>query len=54
MGIFCNAMISTITLLYCLFLFYIHLKLELLTQFPALNDKKYAHVKKILKIQLFD
>ena len=32
----------TLVLLYCLFLFFIHSKLELLTQFLASNDEKYA------------
>ena len=31
-------------LLNCLLLFFIHLKLELLTQFPASNDKKFIHL----------
>ena len=30
----------TLELLSCLYLFFIHLKLELLTQFPASNDEK--------------
>ena len=40
----------------CLSLFFIHLKLELLTQIPASNDEKYAHLWKIViyKILLFD
>ena len=29
----------TLVLLNCLFIFFIHLKLESLTQFPALNDE---------------
>ena len=31
-------------LLNCLVLFFIHLKLELLTQFPASNDEKYFYL----------
>ena len=33
-----------------------HLKLELLTQIPALNDEKYVHFRKteISQIELFD
>ena len=30
-----------VELMNCLFLFFIHLKLELLTQFPASNDEKF-------------
>ena len=32
----------TLVLLSCYFLFFIDLKLELLTQFTALNDEKYV------------
>ena len=31
----------------CLYLFFIHLKLELLPQFPASNDEKYFYLLKI-------
>ena len=43
-------------LLNCLFLFFIHLKLELLTQIPASNGKKDVHLWKIAicKIELFN
>ena len=43
-------------LLNCLFIFFIHLKLEFLKQFPASNDKKYFHLWEIhiSKIALFD
>ena len=34
-------------LLNCLLPFFIHLKLKLLTQFPASNDEKYIYLKKI-------
>ena len=39
-----------------MFLFFIHLKLELLTQFPASNDEKYVYLWKmaITEIELFD
>ena len=33
-------MLTQVVLMNCLFLFFIHLKLELLTQFPATNDEK--------------
>ena len=33
----------TLVLLNCFFLFFIHLKLELLTQISASNDKKYLY-----------
>ena len=37
-------------------LFFINIKLELLTQIPASNDEKYAHLWNIViyKIVLFD
>ena len=34
----------TTVLLICLVVFIIHFKMELLTQFPALNDEKYVYV----------
>ena len=34
----------TLVMLHCLFLFFIHLKLELLTQIPASNDEKYGYL----------
>ena len=37
----------TILMRNCLFLFFIHLKLELLTQFPASNDEMYFDLSKI-------
>ena len=40
-------LILTVMLLNCLFLFFFHLKLELLTQFPASNDEKYIGKKGI-------
>ena len=39
--------ILTLVLLNCLKLFFIHFKLELLTQFPASNDEKYFYLWKI-------
>ena len=43
-------------MLNCLSLFFIHLKLELLTQFPAPNDEKYYYLSKIdiSQIEVFD
>ena len=35
----------------CLGLFFIHLKLELLTQFPAPNDEKYFYLCKNIRLQ---
>ena len=35
----------------CLGLFYIHLELELLTQFPAANDEKYLYLCKNIRLQ---
>ena len=42
--------------LICLFLFFIHLKPKLLTQFPASNDQKYLFIWKrdITKFELFN
>ena len=34
-----------------LFLFFIHLKLELLTQFPTSNDENYLYIEKIRYLQ---
>ena len=34
----------TPVLLNCLFLFFIHSKLQLLTQYPASNDEKYLYI----------
>ena len=47
---------STLLLLNCLFLFFIHSKLELLKQFPASNDgKNYIYEKiGISEIELLD
>ena len=36
--------VLTLVLLNCFKLFFIHLKLELLTQFPASNDEKYFYL----------
>ena len=36
--------VLTSLLLHCLLLFFIHLKLELLTRFPASNDEKYFYL----------
>ena len=46
----------TLVLLNCLFLFFIHLKLELLTQFPASNDEKENIFMKMVisQAELFD
>ena len=41
-------------LLNCLFLFLIHLKLELLTQIPTLIDEIYVDLVIIWKFELFD
>ena len=35
----------------CLFLFFIHLKLELLAQFPASNDEKYGFFRKLYTLK---
>ena len=45
----------TLVMLHCLFLFFIHLKQELLTQISASNDEKYVYLWKIVisKIDLF-
>ena len=40
-------LVLTLVLLNCLFPFFIHLKLELLTQFPASNDEKYIFYERI-------
>ena len=50
------AMFLTFTLLSYCALFFIHLKLELLTQFPAPNDEKWFVYKEInvFKIVLLD
>ena len=46
----------TLVLLNCFKLFFIHLKLELLTQFPASKDEKYFYLWKIniSQIEIFD
>ena len=46
----------TLVLLNCFNCIFRHLKLELLTQFPASNDEKYYYLWKtdIPKIKLFD
>ena len=38
---------ATLVLRECLFLFLCHLTLDLLTQFPATNDKKYYYLGKM-------
>ena len=43
--------VLTLVLLNCLFLFFIHLKLELLAQFPASNDEKHLHFMKNIHLQ---
>ena len=35
----------------CSGLFFVHLKLELLTQFPAANDEKYIYSRKNIRLQ---
>ena len=40
-------MLLTLVLLNCFNCIFCHLKLELLTQFPASNDKKYRYCSKI-------
>ena len=49
-------MLLTLVLLNCFNCIFRHLKLELLTQFPALNDEKYHYLWKIdmSKIKLLD
>ena len=46
----------TLVLLNCFNCIFRHLKLELLTQFPASNDEKYRYFSKIyiFQIELFD
>ena len=46
----CLYCILTLVLLNCLYCIFRHLKLELLTQFPASNDEKYLY---FLKIDIF-
>ena len=36
----------------CLGLFFIHLELELLTQFPAPNDEKYLYLCKKIRLEI--
>ena len=49
-------MVLTLVLLNCFNCIFRHLKLELLTQFPASNDEKYYYLWKIdmFKIKLLD
>ena len=53
---FTRVYILTLVLLRCFNCIFRHLKLELLTQFPALNDEKYNYLWKIgmSKIKLLD
>ena len=45
----CRSPTLTLVLLNCLFLFSIHSKLELLTQYTALNDEKITFYEKNLQ-----
>ena len=48
--------VLTVVLLKCLLPFFIHLKLELLTQFSASNDENYLYLREITiqKVIIFD
>ena len=48
--------VLTVVLLKCFLPLFIHLKLELLTQFPASNDENYLYLREITiqKVIIFD
>ena len=45
--------INTLLMLNCLSIYFIHLKVELLTQYPTPNDENYSCMIVISQIQLF-